>query len=624
MPQSRSRSFSRSPRNSALLTFGLFSSSGGHQQPTLPSHSTSASQSHLDVIYPSTERQRSLSTGMPTPLTTRGMRRLEARRQMEETNFLTSKARSQNLNPPVDLRLLDYVTTYDDNLMCAICRCPFVDPVVLAECDHYFCRDCIRQTWGSTYTPLGPRGDCPSCRTPAKLGPRSATSKILVNILDDLLVRCPRHEDGCRATIKRGEVLDHVNIYCGFTYQECPGEGCELSVRRKDALEGCLHYGVSCLDCHEAMQKSNLEKHWRSECAIRRITCPRCGAQVLSKELEYHNDETCEAVSIPCPGASIGCTGRSKRSQAQVHARSCTFAKLAPVIAAQKQRMDEQEVAQRLLSRKLEVMEDGFAAMQSILYPKQLADIDDEAADESRIPFLEPAETDEVMHSGHRRVRSMESVNEDLSPFTFPVPPQSRPSSTAPGTSARHAAISMPPSRPPPPTPGPRPENLPEPYSADFDLASPGFPPPAAHGPYASPLHHLLSMHESLRDEMSRISSAVQELDGRHSMHTLNENLRTREEISYLGAQLAGLSRQVHWLTSAQLQRQSRSGTPATGVTGPSSDLAGAGAGVEAAVSAVNSATTVLRGAARMVNLGQGSSSGQMRRENSAEGRTKL
>lgn len=110
-------------------------------------------------------------------------------------------------------------------------------------------------------------------------------------------------------------------------------------------------------------------------------------------------------------------------------------------------------------------------------------------------------------------------------------------------------------------------------------------------------------------------------------MQSLNENLRTREEISYLGAQVAGVQRQVHWLTSVQLQRQQSGGGRAAGSGG-----AAGGEGVEAAVSAVSTAATALRGAARVVNVGQngggsGGGTGQgvpMRRRTSEEGRTKL
>lgn len=522
------------------------------------------------------------------------MERLEKRRTMEERNFLQCKARSQNLNPPADLRLLDYITPYDDNLMCPICRCPFVDPVVLAECDHCFCRDCIRQTWttSTAYNPLGPRGDCPSCRTPAKLGPRSATSKILTNILDDLLVKCPKSEDGCKAQVKRGEVQDHLSIYCGYALVECIAEECELPVRRKDSTKGCLHFGVSCLACHEEMQKCHLETHWRSRCPDRKITCESCKAKVYYRHLAEHNLNLCSSISISCPGASIGCTIRSKRKEAQIHARSCTFAKLAPVLAAQKDRLDEQESAQKEMSRKLEVMEKGFARMHSILYPNQ-DDPDSTGTDPSSIPLLEGhgGEEGNIIITPSDELTEAQTIPADRSP------------PTRQGRSRRTTLEGRQNSQSNPDPPG-------EPFSTDFDLASP-FPPPT-NGPFASPLHHLLSMHEALREEMSRVNSALQELDGRHSMQILNENMRTREEITYMGAQVAGLSRQVHWLTSVQLQRQSRSATPG----GSGAGAVEAGPSVEAAIN------NAVRGAARIVSAGREGVT--MRRGHSEEGRTKL
>lgn len=594
--------FSRSPRNSQDPTFSH-------------THTSSSPVNRLTLPSPPAEdvRRASMSAEL------RGIRRLEQRRGMEENHYLSCKARAQSYNPPVDMRLLDYVSPYDNNLMCPICRCPFVDPVVLTECDHCFCRDCIRQTWStnSGYTPHGPRGDCPSCRTPAKLGPRSATSKILVNIVDELIVKCPKSDDGCKAEVKRCEVQDHVNIYCRFALVECPGEDCELPVRRKDAAQGCLHYGVSCLLCRKELQKWKLEKHWRNECPDRKVHCDLCKSAVFYRDLEEHNRQDCPAISIPCPGKAFGCNSRSKRGQSEIHAKTCTFAKLAPILSKQQERLDEQEAAQKQMSRKLEVLESGFANIQGILSPEPQHP-DRRSADSSRIPLLRRS----LMSAGS--AGSMTPTSPTA--FEFPVPPSGGPASP---TDTMHTAYtSEPPSRPPPEVPGPRPTDLPEPFSPDFDLASPsGFPPPdTSGGPYASPLHHLLSMHESLRDEMSRVSSALSELDGRHSMQNLNENLRTREEISYLGAQVAGLQRQVHWLTSAQLQRQQgRSATPGSSasVAGSSMSDAGAGAGVEAAVSAVSTAATALRGAARVVNVG-GRETMPMRRGPSEEGRTKL
>ncbi|CAK1357975.1 unnamed protein product [Cercospora beticola] len=547
--------------------------------------------------------QRSASTS--TGAMSSSMARLERRRNMEERNFLKSKARSQNLNPPVDLRLLDYVATPDDNLTCPICRCPFVDPVVLAECDHYFCRDCIRQTWSlvATYNPLAAKGDCPTCRTPAKLGPRSATSKILINIVDDLLVKCPKTDEGCPVEVKRGEVQDHISIYCGYAMIECPKDGCELPVRRKDSKQGCLHFPVSCVACREEMQQCTLESHWKTQCPDRRISCDLCKEEVYYRNLSEHKTTQCSANVIPCPGKALGCTSRNMKSQADVHSRNCNFAKMAPLFTMMVQRFDEQEAAQKEMSRKLEVLQNGFESMQNIMYTSS-PNPDRTSADSSSIPLLRP-----------QGRSSPDTINGLVSPlrandFEIDFDTAAR----SPRTGRRPSRETSP--RQLPEVPGPRPMDIPEPFTSDFDLASP-FPPPATNGPYASPLHHLLSMHESLRDEMSRISTALSEVDGRHQMQTLNENLRTREEISYLTAQVAGLSRQVHWLTSAQLQRQTRSATPgSSGEAGPS-----VGAAISSAV----------QGAARMVSGGAAAAPREpgmppmpVRRGTNEEGRTKL
>lgn len=571
----------------------------------------SAGSSSDATIATAQDLRRSLSSSVAHQIGLRGVRRLETRRAMEESHFLAQKARSKPLNPPVDYRSLDYVTEPDENLVCAICRCPFVDPVVLPDCDHCFCRECIRQSW-TTPHPLGPRGDCPSCRTPGKLGPRSATSKIIVNILDDLEVHCPKKEEGCAAKLKRGEVQDHITLYCGYGMTECLGKNCDLPVLRKDSTDGCLHFGVCCIDCRQSMLMSNLEQHWKQECPDRKVHCGMCRMDVNYRDLQHHSRESCPAISVPCPGHEFGCPSRFKKNQAEKHTRECPLAKLAPFMSAQKQRMDEQEVAQRQMSRKLELLEEGFINIQRLL-DERADDPDSASADESRIPLLSgPYDSRENSIA----VARSDMLLDDLS---LPSPPLNEDVTEDRSWTARHLSAEQ------------RRTRFRRQHT-DENEAFPSFheqslPPPVDNGPYSSPIHHLLSMHESLRNEVVRISTAVQELDGRLSMQTLNENLRTREELAYLTGQVAGMSRQVHWLTSAQLQtQQGRTGGGAGGRGADFSDLAGAGVGVEAAVNAVGNA---VRGAARMVggggsSTGAGVREGLMRRGTSEEGRTKL
>ena len=77
-------------------------------------------------------------------------------------------------------------------------------------------------------------------------------------------------------------------------------------------------------------------------------------------------------------------------------------------------------------------------------------------------------------------------------------------------------------------------------------------------GPFDSTAHHLLCLHESLRDEVSRVSAALSELDARTSMTVVNESMRVKEDISHMNAAIGGMRLQLHWLVNARLQNQQR------------------------------------------------------------------
>lgn len=400
--------------------------------------------------------------------------------------------------------------------------------------------------------------------------------------------------------LKRGEVQDHVSIYCGYASVDCPADDCTLPIRRKDSTRGCLHCDASCLACHEQLQTAGLEAHWNTTCPDRVFPCDLCGASVSYKNLLEHNHNLCPSVSVPCPGAALGCEVRGKKEEAELHAQSCVFATLAPVMQAQRQRMDEQEAAQKEMSRKLEILEDGFARIERL----------------ARTPMddLDPSDEndDNLFADFDMTNRHLSSATDTLSDTQFP--PYTELADLA--EYRDRGAERSPTLRPVPP-----PTNL--------ELAA--IPPASSRAPYTSPFHHLLSMQESLREEVNRTSTALAELDGRHSMQIINENMRVREEITYIGAQMAGMQRQVSWLTSDRLQRQhqqlAQSQRPAGSAMGEGGSV---GESMERAVNAVNEA---VRGAVRIVNVhtgartenSSGSTGPRMRRGNSDEGRpTKL
>ena len=82
--------------------------------------------------------------------------------------------------------------------------------------------------------------------------------------------------------------------------------------------------------------------------------------------------------------------------------------------------------------------------------------------------------------------------------------------------------------------------------------------PTSAGGPFDSTAHHLLSLHESLREEVSRVSATVSELDAKASMMVMNESLRIKDELTHMNAAIGGMRHQVHWLVSGRLQNEQR------------------------------------------------------------------
>lgn len=156
----------------------------------------------------------------------------------------------------VDLRALDYVSAYDEHLMCAICHCPFVRPLRL-ECDHVFCQECIDDAIKNTATDSG-GFRCPTCRASGGIGGK--VPRIVINMCDDITVRCPYSREGCAEIMARGHVQLHVDKYCDYKLMKCPISTCEHKTPKKNLRpEHCRHVSVTCESCEENMMEQDLE-----------------------------------------------------------------------------------------------------------------------------------------------------------------------------------------------------------------------------------------------------------------------------------------------------------------------------------------------------------------------------
>lgn len=157
---------------------------------------------------------------------------------------------------PLDERYLEYVGKVDENLICSICQSPFLSPLITRECDHFFCEDCFSTAYKFAIrakTPLR----CPMCRTVVQvLDVRHAPTMVL-SLLDNLLVRCPKED--CAKEIPRGEIRAHLQKYCEQVKVPCPDNRCEHTILRKELNSRCMHQMVRCSACDEQIVELWLE-----------------------------------------------------------------------------------------------------------------------------------------------------------------------------------------------------------------------------------------------------------------------------------------------------------------------------------------------------------------------------
>ncbi|KAI9679436.1 MAG: hypothetical protein M1817_005458 [Caeruleum heppii] len=313
--------------------------------------------------------------------------------------------------PLLDLRSLDYVSPIDDNLICSVCHCAFIEPVITAACEHIFCGECFASATAAQ------RDTCPFCRTTVTARDLRAAPRALSNMADDLKVRCPYAAEGCDVVLARGSVQVHVDKYCGFAEVDCPAERCLCKVRRKDRTQACRHNIVACEDCRELIVQKDLDAHRENECQNRWLACDKCDREILHCQADVHESD-CPELEVECTGAGVGCRFTSRRAELPDHTSICPFATLAPFIEAQTERINTLEDENKLMKRRMETYGVGGFPQQAIDEVSRLSLVDSSPpppsanlATSPSSPSSEPAPFDTAIH---HLLSSYESLRSDI------------------------------------------------------------------------------------------------------------------------------------------------------------------------------------------------------------------
>ncbi|KAG9102718.1 hypothetical protein FRC06_001356 [Ceratobasidium sp. 370] len=108
-----------------------------------------------------------------------------------------------------------YVDAVNSNLVCCICRNPFVEPTTSSTCGHTFCRACIDQA-------LEISPCCPIDRSQLRSTDLHLASAVVRNMVDELLVECPHAPLGCTHTAQRHLISAHAAVCPWFRPANAP------------------------------------------------------------------------------------------------------------------------------------------------------------------------------------------------------------------------------------------------------------------------------------------------------------------------------------------------------------------------------------------------------------------
>jgi len=99
---------------------------------------------------------------------------------------------------------------------------------------------------------------------------------------------------------------------------------------------------------------------------------------------------------------------------------------------------------------------------------------------------------------------------------------------------------------------------------SDMNLPGPSATPDSA--PYESRDQYFLSLFETMESKVERLSSALTEVEARHSMMLFNETLQMKDQLAEIRSTQGVLGMHVRWLMNFRLQERGRVGNAAPGI----------------------------------------------------------
>ncbi|KAL4438604.1 hypothetical protein ABPG74_015502 [Tetrahymena malaccensis] len=229
----------------------------------------------------------------------------------------------------------------DDDLVCPICSYVIWEPVGCAVCKLHVCLKCIQdwQNKGKTTCPIS------GCKEFQDEKPHPYFYKHLSSLKLD----CQNKEKGCLETMLYEQYQKHLEKECMFVDVNCPDEGCQIIILKKDLEEHlkvceyflvkceycendyyrkdkkdheeyvCQNYPVKCDNeqCQEIVKRVDLKKHLLN-CLYKLDICNYC-QQVYNQTQKHLHEQNCQERKLKCKGCKCG----FKQFELKDHQKQC-------------------------------------------------------------------------------------------------------------------------------------------------------------------------------------------------------------------------------------------------------------------------------------------------------------
>ncbi|KAJ7045669.1 hypothetical protein C8F04DRAFT_1065653 [Mycena alexandri] len=435
--------------------------------------------------------------------------------------------------------LFNYVAEPNSNLLCCICRMPFIEPATTRTCSHTFCRDCIVEA-------IGHARQCPVDRSPLSAEDLVPANSIIRSLVDELIVECIHRASGCPHTCQRQLLTAHIMDVCPFSSVACPKGECDQILARIDAKSHrCPHTRVSCELCGVKMQLDDLKNHIR-ECTDSIVTCEYCSFELSRSELPAHNTSCPEAI-IPCPQGSNGCGWTGPRTTlASLHTPFCPYEAIKGFFAANATKLERITEENLMLRHKVDILESHLQNTKRELQSAKTAlgpwfrpdgvyaySSSRPSTSSDLAPDLQPASAS----TSAGRFSSGSDAAALLSPFDH-APLQDALAAYFPSNDPAYPALA-------------RRQTLPSGWDPAFGGGANNNNARAStqHTQTVAPLNLSTTLEGALvgvRESVVALSGAVDSLGRRNDIALTNEALRLNEEVMSLRANMHGLRMQVH------------------------------------------------------------------------------